>query len=75
MLLYLSKRHSLSVNTRNQSDRGRCALLDEQCEKSFSDFLENDAYDQAEEAIFQMIGKAFLAGWVAAKREKMQLKE
>lgn len=42
----------------------------DELEVAFSDFLEGQAYDQAEEAIFALVRAAFLAGWKAAKEEK-----
>ena len=35
-------------------------------EKTFSDFLESHAYDQASEALFAIVRSAYLAGWKAA---------
>jgi len=35
-------------------------------EKAFSDFLERKEYDEAENALFDMVRTAFLAGWNAA---------
>jgi len=35
-------------------------------EKAFSDFLERKEYDDAENALFDMVRISFLAGWNAA---------
>ena len=35
-------------------------------EKAFSDFLDRHEYDQAENALFDMVRVSFLAGWKAA---------
>ena len=35
-------------------------------EKAFSDFLDRREYDQAENALFDMVRISFLAGWKAA---------
>ncbi len=46
-------------------------MADDRAECAFSLFLEDRIYDEAEEALFQMLRKAFLAGWTAAKRERI----
>lgn len=35
-------------------------------EKAFSDFLEQQKYDQAEAALFSIVRIAFIAGWKSA---------
>lgn len=35
-------------------------------EKSFSDFIDRNEYDQAENALFSIVRIAFKAGWLAA---------
>ena len=35
-------------------------------EKAYSDFLETEEYDKANEAIYVLVRAAFLAGWTAA---------
>ena len=35
-------------------------------EKAFSDFLERKEYDQAENALFEMVRISFIAGWRSA---------
>ena len=42
-------------------------------ETAFSSFLDDQIYDEAEEALFQMLRKAFLAGWEAANKERIFL--
>lgn len=42
-------------------------------EAAFSSFLDDQIYDEAEEALFQMLRKAFLAGWEAANKERIFL--
>ena len=46
-------------------------MTENRAEIAFSDFLEDSVYDEAEEAIFQLLRKAFLAGWHAAKKERI----
>ena len=41
-------------------------------EKSFSDFLERKEYDQAQNALFEIVRAAFTAGWLAAGGEALQ---
>ena len=38
-------------------------------EEKFDAFLENRAYDTAEEAVFHLVRAAFIAGWEAAGGE------
>lgn len=38
-------------------------------EKAFSDFLDRREYDEAENALFEMVRISFLAGWKAAGGE------
>ncbi len=40
-------------------------------EKEFDAFLEKKEYDDVQEALFQLVRAAFLAGWQAAKKGKM----
>lgn len=47
-------------------------MSDDRCEIAFSDFLEDEIYDQAQELLFQMLRKAFIAGWKAAKEDKIK---
>lgn len=35
-------------------------------EEAFSDFLDQQSYDQAEYALFSIVRTAFTAGWIAA---------
>ncbi|MGE4548212.1 MAG: hypothetical protein AB7C89_01540 [Intestinibacillus sp.] len=37
-------------------------------EKAFEEILEQDEYDRAEEALFQIARAAFCSGWHAARR-------
>ena len=39
-------------------------------ELAFSAFLEQDAYDQAQAAIFALVRAAFLAGWKARESQR-----
>ncbi len=41
-------------------------------EKTFSSFLENKVYDNADNAIFLLVRAAYLAGWKAAGGEEPQ---
>jgi len=38
-------------------------------EKAFSDFLDQDAYDEVETSLFGMVRTSFKAGWEAAGGE------
>ena len=38
-------------------------------EKAFSDFIDRREYDQAENALFEIVHAAFKAGWLAAGGE------
>jgi len=40
--------------------------MDDAFEKAFGDFLDGKAYDQAENALFDIVRAAFLAGWKSA---------
>lgn len=42
-------------------------------EEAFSDFIDGEIYDKTEEALFELIRAAFLAGWNAAKRDNIQI--
>lgn len=35
-------------------------------EKEFSDYLDSDAYDKAEDMLFSAVRAAYIAGWKAA---------
>ena len=50
---------------------GGIVVTENRAEMAFSSFLEESIYDEAEEAIFQLLRKAFLAGWEAAKKERI----
>ena len=39
-------------------------------ELAFSEFLEQEAYDQAQAAIFALVRAAFLAGWKARECQR-----
>ena len=41
-------------------------------EEAFEEFLECEAYDEAEAALFTIVRQAFLAGWAAAKHEQQK---
>ena len=41
-------------------------ITNETFEKAFSELLETEEYDKANEAIFALVRAAFLAGWTAA---------
>lgn len=43
--------------------------MDVEFEKSFSDFLEREEYDEAETALFSIVRTAYQAGWNAAGGE------
>ena len=38
-------------------------------ETAFDNFLENEAYDHGEDALFNLARAAFIAGWKAARSE------
>jgi len=38
-------------------------------ELSFSDFIDGEEYEQAQNAMFYLVRKAFKAGWLAAEGE------
>lgn len=40
--------------------------MTDEFEKAFGNYLEQSAYDDAEESLFSMIRSAFIAGWKAA---------
>ena len=46
-------------------------MTENRAEVAFSDFLDDSVYDEAEEAIFQLLRNAFFAGWNAAKKERI----
>ncbi len=41
-------------------------------EKAFNDFLERKEYDEAENALFEIVRAAFMAGWLAAGGEPLK---
>ena len=41
-------------------------MMSNEFEKAFSEFLDRQAYDEAEAALFDVVRAAFLAGWKAA---------
>ncbi len=41
-------------------------MMNNDFEKGFSDFLECQQYDEAENIMFELIRSAFIAGWKAA---------
>ena len=43
--------------------------MDVDFEKAFGDFIDRREYDDAENALFEMVRIAFLAGWKAAGGE------
>lgn len=43
----------------------------DQFEKAFSDFLNRPEYDEAENALFDIVRASFEAGWKAAKGEPL----
>lgn len=45
----------------------------DELEKAYSDFLDGEIYDKAEEGLFQLIRAAFIAGWNAAKRDNIKI--
>ncbi len=48
-------------------------MADDLCEAAFSDFLDNEVHDSAEECIFCLLREAFIAGWNAAQENKIVL--
>ena len=42
-------------------------MTDDAMEKAFSDYLDPETHDEAEDALFAMIRAAFRAGWEARK--------
>ena len=44
-------------------------MQNDKFELAFSEFLEQEAYDQAQAAIFILVRAAFLAGWKARERQ------
>jgi len=47
-------------------------MMSNDFEAAFSDFLDRREYDEAENALFDMVRIAFLAGWKAAGGEPPQ---
>ena len=43
-------------------------MMSNEFEEAFSEFLDRQAYDEAESALFDVVQAAFLAGWKAAGR-------
>ena len=41
-------------------------MMPDEFEKAFSDFLERQEYDAAEDALFTIVRASFIAGWKAA---------
>ena len=41
-------------------------------EKTFNDFLERKEYDEAENALFEIVRAAYAAGWLAAGGEALK---
>ena len=41
-------------------------MMSNEFEEAFSEFLDRQAYDEAESALFDVVRAAFLAGWKAA---------
>ena len=44
-------------------------------EKAFSDFIDEELYDKAEEWLFHFVCAAFDAGWDAVKRDNLKVVE
>ena len=44
-------------------------MQNDKFELAFSEFLEQEAYDQAQAAVFALVRAAFLAGWNARERQ------
>ena len=47
-------------------------MMDNKFESAFSNFLDRHEYDDAENALFEIVRAAFLAGWRAAGGEGPQ---
>ena len=47
-------------------------MMDNEFEAAFSAFLDRHEYDDAENALFEIVRAAFLAGWCAAGGEGPQ---
>ena len=45
----------------------------DELEKAYSDFLDGEVYDKAEDRLFNLIRVAFVAGWNAAKRDNIKV--
>ncbi len=45
--------------------------MDNTFELAFEDFLEGKAYDRAEQAMFDLVRAAFMAGWQAGRETPM----
>ena len=45
----------------------------DELEKAYSDFLDGEVYDKAEDELFHLIRAAFVAGWNAAKRDNIKI--
>lgn len=48
-------------------------ILKDQSEKSFDTFLEQEAYEDTEGALFKLVRSAFMAGYEASKNENRRL--
>ena len=46
-------------------------MKSDEFEQAFSQFLERPEYDEAEQALFDIIREAFLAGWRAARGDPL----
>lgn len=47
--------------------------IDHIYEKAFSDYLDSEEYDRAEEILFSVIRQAFFAGWTASEQNKIRI--
>lgn len=45
----------------------------DELERAYSDFIDGEVYDAVEDALFQLVRQAFVAGWRAAKWDSIQL--
>jgi len=45
----------------------------DELEKAFSDFIDGECYDKAENVLFELIRLAFVSGWNEAKRDNLRL--
>lgn len=42
-------------------------------EKLFSEYIDGDFYDKAEEVLFKLIRKAYLAGWRDCEKQNLKI--